>query len=94
MTARHIAFVFPGQGSQKVGMLAAAHAEFPAVRDTFAEAGEALDAQVGQTTPPSAGGALNPEFVCWLMGYPSEWLNCAPSAMPSSRKSSRKSPAQ
>ena len=51
-------------------------------------------AHSGQTTPPSEGGALNPEFVCWLMGYPSEWLNCAPSAMPSSRKSSRKSPAQ
>jgi len=32
-------------------------------------------------------GALNPEFVCWLMGYPPEWVNCAPSAMPSSRKS-------
>jgi hypothetical protein len=61
---------------------------------TGSKAGEALDAQVGQTTPPSEGGALNPEFVCWLMGYPSEWLNCAPSAMPSSRKSSRKSPAQ
>lgn len=28
-------------------------------------------------------GALNPEFVCWLMGYPSEWLSCAPSEMPS-----------
>ncbi|MDP4917065.1 MAG: malonyl CoA-acyl carrier protein transacylase, partial [Haliea sp.] len=34
----HCAFVFPGQGSQKVGMLAAAHAAFPAVRATFAEA--------------------------------------------------------
>ena len=45
----------------------------------------------GQTTPSSeGGGALNPEFVSWLMGYPPEWLNCAPSAMPSSRKSSRK----
>lgn len=42
MTASHIAFVFPGQGSQKVGMLAAAYTEYQAVRDTFAEAGEAL----------------------------------------------------
>lgn len=31
-------------------------------------------------------GALNPEFVCWLMGYPPEWLSCAPSATRSSRK--------
>jgi len=37
MALSHCAFVFPGQGSQKVGMLAAAHAAFPAVRETFAE---------------------------------------------------------
>lgn len=32
-------------------------------------------------------GPLNPEFVSWLMGYPPEWLSCAPLATPSSRKS-------
>jgi [acyl-carrier-protein] S-malonyltransferase len=36
------AFVFPGQGSQKVGMLAAAHEAYEAVRDTFAEASDTL----------------------------------------------------
>ena len=35
-------------------------------------------------------GALNPEFVCWLMGFPPEWDACAPTAMPSSRKSRQK----
>jgi len=37
-----LALVFPGQGSQSVGMLAELHAEFASVRDTFAEASAAL----------------------------------------------------
>lgn len=37
-----LALVFPGQGSQTVGMLADLYAEFPLVRDTFAEASAAL----------------------------------------------------
>jgi [acyl-carrier-protein] S-malonyltransferase len=37
-----IAFVFPGQGAQKVGMGRALAAAFPICRDTFAEADEAL----------------------------------------------------
>jgi hypothetical protein len=43
-----------------------------------------------QTEKP---GALNPEFVSWLMGFPPEWVSCAPSVMPSSRKSRPKSSA-
>ena len=37
-----IAFIFPGQGSQKVGMGKALAEAFPICRDTFAEADEAL----------------------------------------------------
>lgn len=37
-----LAFIFPGQGSQSVGMLADLSTAFPAVRDTFQEASEAL----------------------------------------------------
>jgi [acyl-carrier-protein] S-malonyltransferase len=37
-----LAFVFPGQGSQSVGMLNALAAEFPVVRETFSEASQAL----------------------------------------------------
>ncbi len=38
----NIAFVFPGQGSQKIGMLASAAEAYPSVGQTFAEASEAL----------------------------------------------------
>src|SRR5690606_12957689 len=37
-----LAFVFPGQGSQSVGMLAALASAEPLVQETFAEASEAL----------------------------------------------------
>jgi len=42
MVSDHTAFVFPGQGSQSVGMLAAAAEAYPSVKHTFAEASEAL----------------------------------------------------
>tara|TARA_Y100000310_G_scaffold329011_1_gene398140 strand:+ start:874 stop:1212 length:339 start_codon:yes stop_codon:yes gene_type:complete len=50
----------------------------------------------GQTPSPSPAltaknGVLNPEFVRWLMGFPEEWGNYAPTATPSSRKSQRNS---
>lgn len=37
-----LAFVFPGQGSQSVGMLTVLAEQFPVVGETFAEAGDAL----------------------------------------------------
>jgi hypothetical protein len=36
-------------------------------------------------------GQLNPVFVCWLMGYPVEWLSCVDWETLSSRKSRRNS---
>jgi len=41
----------------------------------------------GSSATTEKPGALNPQFVCWLMGYPAAWDACAPTAMPSSRKS-------
>lgn len=44
----------------------------------------------GSSATTEKPGALNPQFVCWLMGFPPEWDACAPTAMPSSRKSRQK----
>lgn len=53
------AFVFPGQGSQKVGMLAAAADASPAVGDTFAEASSALDYDLWELVQNGSQEALN-----------------------------------
>lgn len=42
MSVSDLAFVFPGQGSQTVGMLGEMYAQYEVVRETFAEAGDAL----------------------------------------------------
>lgn len=42
MTRNNLAFVFPGQGSQKVGMLAELAAAYPMVQETFSEASQVL----------------------------------------------------
>lgn len=46
--------------------------------------------RTGSSATTEKPGALNPAFVFWLMGFPPEWVSCAPEAMPSSRKSRRK----
>jgi len=59
MSEQLIALVFPGQGSQKVGMLAAAHERFQAVRDTFAEASQALGYDMWDLVRNGEQDALN-----------------------------------
>lgn len=53
------AFVFPGQGSQAVGMLAALGAEQEVVRDAFREASDALGYDLWQLAENGPAEALN-----------------------------------
>jgi len=55
----NIAFVFPGQGSQSVGMLAELGAIHPMVIDTFAQASEALGYDLWQLVQLDEKGQLN-----------------------------------
>ncbi len=59
MSANKTAFVFPGQGSQKTGMLAEAYGAFPAVRDTFQEAAQALGYDIWSLIQNGDQAALN-----------------------------------
>lgn len=59
--------------------------------------GPDLDVQVlgaipsGSPAPTGSGAGLvlNPRFVCWLMGFPLTWMDCAPKSSPRLRKKAR-----
>jgi [acyl-carrier-protein] S-malonyltransferase len=54
-----LAFVFPGQGSQSVGMLTALAAEYPVVQQTFAEASQALGYDLWEIAENGPDAELN-----------------------------------
>jgi hypothetical protein len=66
---------------------------------TFGAGGSPLPSQVSTVANTSnapmesGGGSLHPEFGGWEMGYPPEWLNCAPSETQSTRAQRRNSSA-
>lgn len=61
----------------------------PTVKGDYNRAG--LSATSGDGLATQVGGALNPTWVEWLMGYPEGWTALDASEMPSSPRSSKKS---
>jgi [acyl-carrier-protein] S-malonyltransferase len=59
MAEASFAFIFPGQGSQQVGMLADAHQTFSKVRDTFEEASQVLGYDMWSLVQNGPQEALN-----------------------------------
>ena len=54
-----LAFVFPGQGSQSIGMLVQLATEYPLVQETFAEASEVLGYDLWDLVTSGPEAALN-----------------------------------
>lgn len=54
-----LGFIFPGQGSQSVGMLASLAQEYPIVGDTFAEASDALGRDLWKLVADGPEAELN-----------------------------------
>ncbi|MBP6534941.1 MAG: ACP S-malonyltransferase [Arenimonas sp.] len=56
---KQLAFVFPGQGSQSVGMLADLAMRFPSILESFAEASEGASVALWQISQENPGDQLN-----------------------------------
>ncbi|BBB15241.1 malonyl CoA-acyl carrier protein transacylase [Candidatus Rickettsiella viridis] len=57
--SKKIAFLFPGQGSQAVGMLSELASHYPLIEETFAEASQALECDLWQLSQQGPAEQLN-----------------------------------
>ena len=56
---KNTGFIFPGQGSQKVGMLSELSRTFPIIKSTFEEASEVLDMDLWEIAQSDQSGVLS-----------------------------------
>ena len=64
------ASLFPGQGSQYLGMLSAAYERFPVVRETFNEASEAIGLDLWALTKEDNNSSINLTFYEIFLSFP------------------------
>ena len=79
---KNLAFVFPGQGSQSVGMMTALAAKYPAVQATYAEASRILGydlwdlVQNGPDTELNITAKTQPALLTASVSMWRIWMNC------------------
>jgi hypothetical protein len=75
---------------RKVNMGLASQAHIGFIKTEPARLTATGEMLTGSSAGMESGGQLNPAHSRWLMGLPPAWDDCAPTAMPSSRKSRQK----